>query len=358
MEKLTQEGFNEIFTSLLTEREELSNYVFTEITHPIFGYKMIRVSNGEHSSDIVLDGFYNLYVSGESIEKNVEIAVDKIVKEIAADKIVKDFMKKEQEETTKNNNAEVDDELNKFFTKLFGIDIRDTNDEKTSDKSNSNTNEATNKPSKKDINDLTNNIDKLLSSIEDVFNNEDEEKAELLSNVTGFLVHNKHEEYYKSSNCVYSKVMDMLFVYHVGDYTDCMMYGSISNDTISRLNISMTELHVAALENMVKNMPAVKFNAAGNGYVVTNKDARYGAAVILYPDVMDKIAEENKCDLIIVPLSEDAFYVIPNRGCETESLILRKVKKLMSKNQENLVSNNIIRYSLLNKSLNMPYIND
>lgn len=130
MEKLTQEGFNEIFTSLLTEREELSNYVFTEITHPIFGYKMIRVSNGEHSSDIVLDGFYNLYVSGESIEKNVEIAVDKIVKEIAADKIVKDFMKKEQEETTKNNDAEVDDELNKFFTKLFGIDIRDTNDEK------------------------------------------------------------------------------------------------------------------------------------------------------------------------------------------------------------------------------------
>lgn len=342
MTELTKEAFNKIFTALLTETKELAHYDFVELPNGI-----IRVSNGTYSTEVILDGFYRSFLSGDhSLDGTVAIA---------AENIVNDFKQRQKEDDAKKKDHELDVELNSILEKIFGISLKDLEDISATDTTtdskkddSDNFDESPKNSSETPSYDFS-NIENMLSSIEDVFCNTEEEKAEVLSSVTGFLVHNKQEPFYKENNYAYSKVMGMLFVYHIGEYTGNVMDGYISNDTLKRLKINLTELHSAAFKNMVKNMPLAKFKAAGNGYVVTNGNAKYGAAAILYPDVLKEIAEENNSDLIVVPLSEDGFYVIPNKG-DTE-WVLKKIQTLMDKNRENIVSDDVLRYSHLNDNV-------
>lgn len=55
-------------------------------------------------------------------------------------------------------------------------------------------------------------------------------------------------------------------------------------------------------------------------YVLTNKIGVNGAAVILYPDVLRKIAESFQSDLYLLPSSIHEFLILPKKDFKTEEL--------------------------------------
>ncbi len=62
---------------------------------------------------------------------------------------------------------------------------------------------------------------------------------------------------------------------------------------------------------------------AGSMYVVTNRKKLYGAGCILYPGVLEKLAQESGCDLYIFPSSIHEMIAVPSEKfdrCRAEEL--------------------------------------
>ena len=55
-------------------------------------------------------------------------------------------------------------------------------------------------------------------------------------------------------------------------------------------------------------------------YVLTNKARLYGASCILYPNLLDSIADKLTCDFYLIPSSIHEVILVPESGTEDTNL--------------------------------------
>lgn len=336
MENLTLEEFEIVLTSLLTEAAGLGDCEFTETINNSKNCLNIKDKNGTEVS-VVLSGYYDSYKKEKNIQKSAEMALNHVIEEL----------------NRKKTEAKVFD-LKNLLESVLLLKDSDTNFSKNS--TTKNVSEEVDKSVLEDLDtEETNNdctpefIQDILGTIKNIFDETVMQKQKLLENVNGFFVNKKYLELY--SSYAYTEMLDMLFVYHVGELEndEDIINGCIPVTKMEEIGITIQELHAHALENLVNNYPVSVFEAAGDGVILSNKLCKYGATSILYPNVLDNMATKNQSDLLIVPLSMDAFYVVPDKG-STDWLIGR-INELMKKKKDSIVSDKVIRYSFDNKNL-------
>ena len=104
----------------------------------------------------------------------------------------------------------------------------------------------------------------------------------------------------------------------------------IHDNFLDMWNITAEELYEIALDNMIKQQPVEFYpvnqflenprmpsseNPYGNKdeflYMLTNADGQYGAAVLLYPNLLERYAEQYQCDWIVIPSSVHEVLLMP-----------------------------------------------
>lgn len=119
----------------------------------------------------------------------------------------------------------------------------------------------------------------------------------------------------------------------------------ITNDLADKFEFSEAELYDMAKENTPKLMPrAVEF-ASDDFYILTNKYRTFGAAVMLYEDVLADIADEFDNNLYVLPSSIHEVFVIPDyvKGAEDLREIVEEANATVVKKNE-VLSNKIYFY--------------
>lgn len=340
MNELTQKEFEQVLLSLLSEDVELKDYSFTEMSGQAFG-NVVRVTNKEGAhSDLVLGSLYSGYKNGKGVNEVEEIAKTMVIgslKDKKPEKIQqKEAEKKDAEE--EKLNLQVKD----FIEQVLGLCSDDLNlfDKKGYFNPSSMLN-----PEADDCSEAEKNIFDMIDEIEGVFKNHEEERIELLKNVHVFFAKKEHESVYK--NYAYSDTLGMLAVYYEGKFNadEPFINGCITKNYIDEIGVDMMELHMTALENTEMDYPAVEHEVSG-GILLTNSKCRFGATAVLYSGKLKEIAERYGCDkLIIIPLSVDAFFIVPDNGADSLRL-LKKADELMKKRYADVMTNQVLQYSL------------
>ena len=87
--------------------------------------------------------------------------------------------------------------------------------------------------------------------------------------------------------------------------------------------------------------------------VLSNQNKMFGASAILYPDILQEVADRFECDLIIIPSSVHEVILMPNRH-EMGDLELQNLKNIVecvnreSVGLEDILSDNVYRYDRFN----------
>lgn len=331
MENLTLEEFERILISLLTEAEGLDDCAFTETINNNKNCLNIKDKNGTEVS-VVLSGYYDSYKKEKNIHKSAEMALNHIIEEL----------------NRKKTEAKVFDLKNLLESVLL---LKDSDGNLTNDNTVENNLAECDEPGREIENTSCTPelIQDILGAIKNIFDETVIQKQKLLEKVNGFFVNKKYSDIY--SSYAYTEMLNMLFVYHVGnlDSEDDIINGCIPITKMEEIGVTIQEVHAHALENLVNNYPVSRFEAAGNGVILSNKLCKYGATSVLYPNVLDDMATENQSDLLIVPLSMDAFYVVPDKG--PKDWLMGRIHELMKKKKDSIVSDKVIRYSFDNKNL-------
>lgn len=98
---------------------------------------------------------------------------------------------------------------------------------------------------------------------------------------------------------------DMAVVFHVLLYSNGNEYAMFSVDEQIRQELQMTqeELCEKALDNMAHQFPAMTIPLSPQLTVITNEGLLFGATSMLYPEVLEQVAEKNETNLYILPSS-------------------------------------------------------
>lgn len=109
---------------------------------------------------------------------------------------------------------------------------------------------------------------------------------------------------------------DMAVIFRILLYTEeegcatCLVTKEIQEE----LGMTQETLYEKAMENTVRLFPAVTMDLGPNLTVLSNKDLLRGAISMLYPGVLEKIAEEKGVDLYILPSSIHETLAVPDDG--------------------------------------------
>lgn len=106
----------------------------------------------------------------------------------------------------------------------------------------------------------------------------------------------------------------------------------IRNSDLERWRMSAEQLYKEALENCPRMLPPVfrslsdvldVLQPAGEGelYLLTNEAALYGAAVILYPGLLQELADFIGGNYYVLPSSVHEVILLPDKGEEAEGLL-------------------------------------
>ena len=106
----------------------------------------------------------------------------------------------------------------------------------------------------------------------------------------------------------------------------------IRNMDLERWGMTAQQLYDDALESCSRLLPPVfrslsdvldVLQPAGEGelYLLTNESALYGAAVILYPGLLEEAAEYIGGDYFVLPSSVHEVILLPDKGEEAEGLL-------------------------------------
>lgn len=139
----------------------------------------------------------------------------------------------------------------------------------------------------------------------------------------------------------HTDIADLSAVYYINLGSDsCGSMTTVINDALlSQYGISVSELHEIAVQNMEPkarfcsmfevlselmsgSFPPDELCQADNMmYVLTNESKLNGAAVLLCPDTMDRVAEQVGSSFYILPSSISEILVVPfNDGLEVDQL--------------------------------------
>lgn len=97
---------------------------------------------------------------------------------------------------------------------------------------------------------------------------------------------------------------------------------------IQGLGLSMTELHELAIRNAMQKMPAEIFRFANEMVVISNTAGIHGAASVLYPEVLEKVAEMEGDDYYLIPSSIHEFIAFPAVPDITSSDLCQMIKEV------------------------------
>ena len=106
----------------------------------------------------------------------------------------------------------------------------------------------------------------------------------------------------------------------------------IRNTDLERWGITTDRLYADAIENCPRMLPPVLHALSDvlgvllpddeeDLYLLTNESALYGAAVILYPGILQEAADYMESDFFVLPSSVHEVILLPDNGEEPESLL-------------------------------------
>lgn len=152
-------------------------------------------------------------------------------------------------------------------------------------------------------------------------------KETVLNSATGRIVNKRRNEGLLNT-VEHTCFLDLAVTYQaVMDKSDgSRMELSVSHEMCRKLGISREELHAAAVKNMGTEMevntmcdlthelcidPEEELDVLSQEFVLSNKEHVYGAVVMLYPDVFERIANVVQDDLYILPSSIHEVITVP-----------------------------------------------
>lgn len=159
------------------------------------------------------------------------------------------------------------------------------------------------------------------------------------------------------------RYLDLAVVYFValGMKDECMISTTITNTMLTHWKISVEELHSFAVKNTKRAFPvrisrieAMLFGGAEEDmlvfaedslypemFVLTNSVGIYGATVLLYPNVLQDIANRNHTDLIVLPSSvHETLIMRADNGMSMSDLnrMIRDINEESVEEEEQLAS--------------------
>lgn len=181
----------------------------------------------------------------------------------------------------------------------------------------------------------------------------------------------------------YKCYLDLAVVCYCSIVDDRIGKGSIliRNEHLRMWNVKEEELFKDSMENMVNQMPVELLNmskvlkelyddpaeliaAKLPMYVLTNKGRMFGAGTLLYPEQLEKIAEEVQDDFYLLPSSLHEVIILPKKYGADEMYLSHMVDEINFEqlDREEILSNHAYLYSRLTKEISLlplvPYKKD
>ena len=105
----------------------------------------------------------------------------------------------------------------------------------------------------------------------------------------------------------------------------------------------------ALMEELMENLTGTEVpqEALDNGLsVITNEGVSYGAAAILYPGVLERMAEEKDADLLLIPSSVHEFLVLADDGSLTKEELEALIRDVNRSEvpERDVLSNHLYRF--------------
>lgn len=144
----------------------------------------------------------------------------------------------------------------------------------------------------------------------------------LKSNVVMTLV-NKEANMHLLDKVPHREFLDLAIIYRI--ICDTVEEGFISfiveNDFMDgQLGLNENELYDLARENTPRLLPVNELKMPSDFYVLTNENKIYGAAVILYENVLEEYTEKLGGDILILPSSIHECIIVPVDGVDVENM--------------------------------------
>lgn len=184
----------------------------------------------------------------------------------------------------------------------------------------------------------------------------------ILNHVTHQIVNKKWNEG-TVGKLAHREYLDFMVLYTVS-VGSCST--KLTSDFISVLGITVEELEDAAKKNWVRERYEVQSISEALSelglpihdkendvpmYVMTNRKMMYGAAIILYEQYLDELAQELGKDLYIIPSSIHEVLAVPAMGCkEPLDAMIQEVNATEAHAEENL-SDHVYIYKRNTKKL-------
>lgn len=109
------------------------------------------------------------------------------------------------------------------------------------------------------------------------------------------------------------------------------------------------------LDNAVENLLVEEEEIVKDGYmyVLTNRQKNQGAACILYPDMLEKIAEKLEGSFFVIPSSIHEVIILQDSGCEDQSVLPEIIKEANRSHvmEEDVLSDHPYFYDIKAKKL-------
>lgn len=166
----------------------------------------------------------------------------------------------------------------------------------------------------------------------------------------------------------YRKIGDMALVYTAVISLGRTRIGRavITNDLMKKLGLDLEELHwIAKIKSPINMPPKVQFlesmvlnqRTSGNGpvLVVSSVKKENGAAVLMYPGVMEQCSNILNGNYYVLPSSVNEMILYPSGGEVTLSSLKKIVQRtgLLSKEQTIFLSDKIYHYDWNTKKLEL-----
>ncbi|MBC6679544.1 DUF5688 family protein [Zhenpiania hominis] len=141
------------------------------------------------------------------------------------------------------------------------------------------------------------------------------------------------------------KNTDLAITYRcmVGEDSSGIAAFFIHPDLMAYSGMTLKELHQTALSNTQRMFPMEIMELAPEMKAITNQQKVFGATAILYPGVLEAIAEKENSDFYLLPSSIHEMILVPDQGNFSEKELRWIVR---SANQEVVAPNEVLSDSI------------
>ena len=197
-------------------------------------------------------------------------------------------------------------------------------------------------------------------------------KEYVLNNVVFRVVGRKYNHQLLKS-CPYVRFLDLagIFALPVGEFDGKTLFSMIiTNKQITALKVTIDELTETARQNTLRKFGVCLFPPDGSQkpfdevemtacglYALTNNIKIDGAALILIPEVLEKIGEKAGMDYFVLPGSTRVLSIIKDDGAVTAKLLKEVLyesnRDSFNVRRKEFLSDSVYRYSRKKKVLNI-----